>query len=58
MINGHLDNIKSENIELQKKLKEAPGSDSKTKGFIAEKKKYEESLKLKQNHLNSQISLN
>lgn len=34
------------------------GNDSKMKGFAAEKKKYEESLKLKQNHLNSQINLN
>lgn len=57
MINLYLDDIKNENIDLQKKVNESP-SDSRMKGFIAEKKKYEESLKLKQNHLNSQISLN
>lgn len=58
MINLHLDDIKNENIELQKRITESPGSDSKMKGFVVEKKKYEESLKLKQNHLNSQIALN
>ncbi len=58
MINLHLDDIKKENIELRKKIIENPGSEQKAKGFIAEKKKFEESLRLKQNHLNSQMMLN
>jgi hypothetical protein len=45
-------------MELRKKNGENPSNDKKINGFIVEKKKFEEALRMKQNHLNSQIALN
>lgn len=50
--------MKNQNIELSKQVRENPGNEQKTKMFAAEKRRFEEALRIKQNHLNSQVTLN
>lgn len=56
-MNKHLDDIKKENIEMLKRQNDNPGNDQKMKFFIAERRKLEESLRIKQDHLNSQKAI-
>ena len=58
ILNRHLENVKAQNIELKDKLVNTPGNEQKLKGLMAERRKLEEALSLKQNHINIQNNLN
>lgn len=40
MLNLHLDDVKKQNIDFRKRIQESPANDQKTRGLIAEKKKF------------------
>lgn len=54
-MNAHLDDLKSQNVELQRELAEAA---DRRGGSTADRKNLEESIRLKQNNINSLKSLN
>lgn len=56
LINAHLDGLKAENMDLLKEVNES--SDKKGGNFAQERKNLEESIRLKQNNINSLKSLN
>ena len=56
LINAHLDGLKAENMDLLKEVNES--SDKKGGNFTQERKNLEESIRLKQNNINSLKSLN
>lgn len=55
LMNAHLDDLKTQNVDLQRELSEAA---DKKGGSTAERKNLEESIRLKQNNINSLKSLN
>lgn len=51
LMNMHIDDLKTQNMDLQQELNEI--SDKKGGNFMSERKNLEESLRLKQNNINS-----
>jgi chromosome segregation ATPase len=56
LMNAHLDDLKSQNVDLQRELADAP--DRRGGTSTADRKNLEESIRLKQNNINSLKSLN